>query len=119
VVASVSSSQVTPCNTSFDGFIAFDQQATPFAWGLGIGLLPELEILTISNEQEPGNIILTFDNVLLARAGLDVSLNNDSGVWAIAGVPEPTTWAMLLIGFAGIGFASYRRALNATMLKPS
>jgi PEP-CTERM motif len=24
-------------------------------------------------------------------------------------VPEPSTWAMLLIGFAGIGFASYRR----------
>jgi hypothetical protein len=24
-------------------------------------------------------------------------------------VPEPSTWAMLLIGFAGIGFAAYRR----------
>jgi PEP-CTERM motif len=23
-------------------------------------------------------------------------------------VPEPSTWAMLLIGFAGIGFASAR-----------
>jgi hypothetical protein len=27
----------------------------------------------------------------------------------IEAVPEPTTWAMLLIGFAGIGFATYRR----------
>jgi hypothetical protein len=26
-----------------------------------------------------------------------------------APVPEPSTWAMLLIGFAGIGFASYRK----------
>jgi PEP-CTERM motif-containing protein len=24
-------------------------------------------------------------------------------------IPEPATWAMLLIGFAGIGFAAYRR----------
>jgi PEP-CTERM motif len=24
-------------------------------------------------------------------------------------VPEPTTWAMVLIGFAGLGFAGYRR----------
>jgi hypothetical protein len=24
-------------------------------------------------------------------------------------VPKPSTWAMLLIGFAGIGFAAYRR----------
>jgi hypothetical protein len=27
----------------------------------------------------------------------------------IGAVPEPTTWAMLLIGFAGIGFAAYRQ----------
>jgi hypothetical protein len=25
-------------------------------------------------------------------------------------VPEPSTWAMLLIGFAGLGFAGYRQA---------
>ena len=24
-------------------------------------------------------------------------------------VPEPSTWAMMLIGFAGLGFAGYRR----------
>ena len=28
----------------------------------------------------------------------------------MAAVPEPSTWAMLLIGFAGIGFAAYRRS---------
>ena len=25
-------------------------------------------------------------------------------------VPEPSTWAMMLIGFAGLGFAGYKRA---------
>jgi hypothetical protein len=25
-------------------------------------------------------------------------------------VPEPSTWAMMLIGFAGLGYAGYRRA---------
>jgi hypothetical protein len=33
-------------------------------------------------------------------------------------VPEPSTWAMMILGFAGIGFMAYRRknamALNAT-----
>jgi PEP-CTERM motif len=27
-----------------------------------------------------------------------------------SGVPEPSTWAMLLLGFAGLGFAGWRRA---------
>jgi PEP-CTERM motif len=25
------------------------------------------------------------------------------------GAPEPSTWAMLLLGFAGVGFIAYRR----------
>jgi hypothetical protein len=29
------------------------------------------------------------------------------------GVPEPSSWAMMLIGFAGLGFAGYRRAKEA------
>ncbi len=27
-----------------------------------------------------------------------------------AAIPEPSTWAMLLVGFAGVGFAGYRRS---------
>jgi hypothetical protein len=33
------------------------------------------------------------------------------GDFALGGaVPEPSTWAMMLIGFAGLGYAGYRRA---------
>ena len=38
-------------------------------------------------------------------AGVDTSFD---GVL----VPEPSTWAMMLIGFAGLGYAGYRRALR-------
>jgi hypothetical protein len=31
------------------------------------------------------------------------------------GVPESSTWAMMLIGFAGIGFVAYRRAKKSTV----
>jgi hypothetical protein len=29
---------------------------------------------------------------------------------AIAWIPEPSTWAMLLVGYGGVGFAAWRRA---------
>jgi hypothetical protein len=37
------------------------------------------------------------DNILLHQ--IDV----------MAAVPEPSTWAMLILGFAGVGFLAYRR----------
>jgi len=30
-------------------------------------------------------------------------------------VPEPATWAMLILGFAGVGFMAYRRRNGATL----
>jgi hypothetical protein len=30
-------------------------------------------------------------------------------------VPEPSTWAMVLLGFAGLGFVSYRRTQRAAL----
>jgi PEP-CTERM motif len=36
---------------------------------------------------------------------------------AIAAVPEPSTWAMLILGFAGIGFMAYRQKRNGPALR--
>jgi len=33
----------------------------------------------------------------------------------VTGVPEPSTWAMLLLGFAGVGFVAYRRKNHGGM----
>ena len=30
------------------------------------------------------------------------------GTVALSSVPEPSTWAMMLLGFAGLGFAGFR-----------
>jgi hypothetical protein len=34
----------------------------------------------------------------------------------VASAPEPSTWAMMLLGFAGVGFMAYRRRNNNAML---
>ena len=41
-----------------------------------------------------------------------LTFTSDSGVFLAglsSGVPEPSTWAMMVIGFAGLGFAGCRR----------
>jgi hypothetical protein len=39
----------------------------------------------------------------------DGSYLRDNGTFAVAAVPEPSTWAMMILGFAGVGFMAYRR----------
>jgi hypothetical protein len=36
-----------------------------------------------------------------ASGGLDT--------FTVTAVPEPSTWAMMILGFAGVGFMAYRR----------
>ncbi|MCK1636330.1 PEPxxWA-CTERM sorting domain-containing protein [Bradyrhizobium sp. 157] len=31
----------------------------------------------------------------------------------VAAVPEPSTWAMMILGFAGVGYMTYRRKRRA------
>lgn len=39
-----------------------------------------------------------------------------SSVTIASGVPEASTWAMMLLGFSGVGFVAYRRKRNAESL---
>jgi hypothetical protein len=45
-------------------------------------------------------------------AGVGFALTS-SGISVGGGVPEPSTWAMMMVGFAGLGFAGYRRSKAA------
>ena len=40
----------------------------------------------------------------------------DSLTVQIGAVPEPSTWAMMILGFAGVGFIVYRRRGNSQKL---
>ncbi len=49
--------------------------------------------------------------------GVAVATPTESLAYVAAGVtatvPEPSTWAMMMLGFAGLGFAGYRRSRKA------
>jgi len=36
---------------------------------------------------------------------------------SVSPVPEPSTWAMMIVGFAGLGFMAYRRKQNGPQLR--
>ena len=38
------------------------------------------------------------------------TFNMDSGTLTVTAVPEPSTWAMMLIGLLGLGYAGHRRS---------
>ena len=38
-----------------------------------------------------------------------------SEVQFLSAVPEPSTWVMMIAGFAGLGFAAYRRKTKSVM----
>jgi hypothetical protein len=59
--------------------------------------------LTLASLQPNNGIFFASDLVSSADG------NPTGNVGAIAAVPEPSTWAMLLLGFAGVGFLTYRK----------
>jgi PEP-CTERM motif len=59
-----------------------------------------------------GFIDPTFE-LITPEPGLELVLSR--GLESASAVPEPSTWAMLLIGFAGLGYAGFKRASNITL----
>jgi hypothetical protein len=61
-----------------------------------------------------GSFTLTVDDVTLNGTTTSAELTGQISnvVTGVAAVPEPSTWAMMLLGFAGIGFMAFRRKNN-------
>jgi hypothetical protein len=47
---------------------------------------------------------------------VDAATGVQRGFVATAAVPEPSTWAMMLLGFAGVGFVAFRRKRKAALI---
>ena len=61
-----------------------------------------------------GEPVLPLRMVLLYLDGeafefRDIYLFGEADLTAVTAIPEPSTWALMLLGFAGIGFAGWRQ----------
>jgi PEP-CTERM motif len=50
-----------------------------------------------------------FTTILVTSSDSNLNLNDLVFGSAVAAVPEPATWAMIILGFVGLGFMTYRR----------
>lgn len=103
-------------NTASPGFMGFAQEAAPFPdESLTAPIFQTYNMMTALTSTSGGLSVApaTFETAGGALAFTSITALSFK---ATGGVPEASTWALMLAGFAGVGFLGYRRsriAVNA------
>jgi hypothetical protein len=89
-----------------------------------------VDLLRADNPQYYAELTLNFTNNLNVGGTNSVTGTETCPAWAcgvelsrdisrnsalVTGVPEPSTWAMMILGFMGVGFMAYRRNGHAAL----
>jgi hypothetical protein len=90
--------------------------SAPFSFDTaGIGFFVA-GIAQLGTPPDPFTAFNIFDNgnpsgILSTSASNDVNaeFNGTYSITEVAAVPEPSTWAMMILGFCGLGFMASRR----------
>jgi hypothetical protein len=90
---------------SFNGVEITD--ATNSAAFAGWTVKPDATIVDFTEQQIGGSIFVNWQG----SPGMTVDNPTPQvSIGASTAIPEPSTWAMMVLGFAGLGFAGYRHA---------
>jgi hypothetical protein len=84
---------------------------------LGTTILTGAELIGMGTPavKGEGNQSQPFDNQLVTISGLSpfttvkFATTGNAFEFSIAAIPEPSTWAMMVLGFAGLGYAAFRQ----------
>jgi phospholipase/lecithinase/hemolysin len=96
-----------------------DAQADPAKYGfLHITSLDSCSAATCTSQPLSVQNTYIFNDVIHLTSAFDMLIAQEAaGMIAEAGVPETSTWAMMILGFAGIGFMAYRRRNPSVALR--
>lgn len=90
-------------DNTFPGFVKLLSSTQPFLITLGFDGGPfGTAHLTLG----PGSVIEDRTDI---QDGAESGRLTTGGITLLAAVPEPSTWAMMLLGFIGLGFLTYRK----------
>ena len=112
--------------TSFgSGSVSFPSSGSGDLVGIenGVSIADELFVPTGYMSGTPLSDTSTYDNQTFSTLGVTpgtyewtwgTGTNQNFTLVIGSAVPEPSTWAMMLLGFAGISFMAYRRKFGVT-----
>jgi len=94
-------------------FVFAQQLAADTLYNFGPGGVSRFEVLGIdaSLGLDPSNSTAFVSQVTFTGDG-----QFTGSMTAITAVPEPSTWAMMILGFAGLGFMAYRRKSKPALM---
>jgi hypothetical protein len=117
--------------TTYDSstYSAFDNFFSPNSFAIAAGTLPYINLaflnalnsagtnpLLVSSQLPPEEVAFECgDNICEASRFASAG----SAIGVVEAIPEPSTWAMLILGFAGLGFLSYRRRKRGVSPRPA
>ncbi len=108
-------SQIAPTFTNPNQY-GYDVYTNNFSTG-NLSLSAGTYYLTLQNTITTNNSFNPFWDFTDVKAdgSYDVTFQI-LGTVAVSAVPEPSTWAMMILGFAGIGFVAYRRKSKPALM---
>ena len=105
---------VTAFSLNFGTFDGFDVAFLINGHTITSGSTGDINKLDSSFYYQPNDFfgvsdLTPFTTVLVSSEDENLYLNNVAFGAAVSAIPEPSTWAMMMLGFAGLGFLAYRR----------
>ena len=115
---------ISPGNYVLNFYLSGNPDGNPATKTLDVSIVndPSYSYTTTINQDHSLNY--TLETLDFTATGPTATLSFDSttlnspygpviGGVSISAVPEPSTWAMMILGFMGIGFMAYRRKSNS------
>jgi hypothetical protein len=114
----VSASDVTKITFTIDGQ-SFGTGFSPFSISAVQFINGSLTDVSFASSelvgQTPNQTRFTLDTSGVYAFYVNNTEVSSGTISAVAAVPEPSTWAMMILGFCGLGFITYRRKRGAAL----
>jgi hypothetical protein len=99
-----------------DNLLFYNTNGTSLLDSNGLSFVDGSQSINLWGFNSPGTSQATGNAYAETISGIGFAGVGTFTMTIAAAVPEPSTWAMMIIGFCGLGFMAYRRKQNGSAL---